>query len=768
MAYYPTTKLYIDNDGDLIAETDISNRVASVVEYDTGIKSFKDTERISPTGSLRFSLKNADGAYTDPLSLKGKYITFTVTYGGSEMPVWNGYIQSTKPDSGDWGQREVSVSASCWMSIANGTRVKDVPVSLDVTADEAIETLLDIVPTAPHNLDLDTGFETFPTSGDGAGKKTVVYSELNKIALSELGHLYLKHRGVNYGETLRFENYLRRSGAQPLSQFRTTPYEAAYTSTEGILWGTGSGSTGGKILIPAFAEATFDRTMVDSDWTTGENVVNEASVTISPRDEDASAIVLFTLDKPIFFGTNNKTLLTGGWADPDGGQTIAAFDVVTPVATTDYLAFANEDGTGSNHTASYVIKAFTYGANGWRLFIQNNGQTSWLTKLEIRGKGIYKRNPIEFESENTESKEEIVRNVFSQSITREYSNSKDTSKTWADGEIALNRAPVKVMKSATFCANTSEKLMYAFMYLEQGDKVRITESNPSHTGDYWIQGIKATISQGGVIFYTWYLKEAVETVCQPIALKAPDDPGTRVAVNFGILPYLANMTGFTYSAWVKRLDATSFGVILARTTDNGTGRRGNWLHVNTDGTLYFISYKTPDDGEWEAEFALPSEDVWYHVALTYDNSTDTADPKIYVNGSLVTTVEIEIPSGTSDDDADCPVMLFNIAPDPATLDEYFYDSVNDVVLKDIRIYNYILSPTEVSNLYTLSEDDHDYAQDGLMFAAPFAPSDNIDDYINDQILEQDWILDGIYRAAGIPYNETTTSSATTLYGLALT
>jgi hypothetical protein len=228
---------------------------------------------------------------------------------------------------------------------------------------------------------------------------------------------------------------------------------------------------------------------------------------------------------------------------------------------------------------------------------------------------------------------------------------------------------------------------------------------------------------------------------------------SRYAIDFGILPYLTNLPQFTYSLWVRRDASTTFAVLISHCVDEGTGRRGNFLLLNTNGDLQFDSYKTPNDGHWKADLALwPTYLVWQHVCLTYDNTTSAADPLLYVDGVPVAMTETGTPSGTTDDDGDCPLVLFNIPPNPATSDRYYYDTIHDVSIKDVRIYNRILNSDEIAEL-AAGENDWNTVQDGLKFCGPVAPIDNTADYIGDTIENDDWMLDIVHQAAGIPYNE---------------
>jgi hypothetical protein len=344
--------------------------------------------------------------------------------------------------------------------------------------------------------------------------------------------------------------------------------------------------------------------------------------------------------------------------------------------------------------------------------------------------------------------------------------------------IAVNRHPNKTMKSVTFLANTSEDLMHAFMYLEQGDKVRITETQPAHTGNYYIQGIKSTIYPGsGVVYFTWYLKESIETICEPIGVwgavqsvgswtGSPARPTKHNALDFGILPYLSNPASLTYSTWIKRTSSSTFAILISRSAFTDASRKGSVFAVDTNGELYFKSHKTPTDGEWETTNGVVGQDVWTHVLVTYDNTTSSAVPKFYVDGSLVSPLTtLGTPNGTTDDDSDCPVILLAAGRDPALSEEYHSTNAN-IQMKDARIYNRTLTQAEISELAN-GEDDYTTVQTGLMFNGIYAPSENIGDYMDAAIYAEDLVLESVHGAAGIPYNEDISDLNFVLSGVAL-
>lgn len=771
---YPEIKYYLSS-------VDISQYVVSTLgsEGSSGIFSYKDVDRTATSGNLSFDLNNDSGTFSDVSSLRDKTIRATISLGVYEKQIWFGYIEKADFDSGDFGTRRIHISASDWIKSANELKVKNLPLTLNVTADTAITTLVGTMPVQPAYVNFDVGTEVFPGVYDSVKENTVVLSEADRIVKSELGYLYQRYRDKSEGETLRFENNAARSSTKPITEIPekvTTRFHIKYsTPSGGGLIKYNNGTDSGNIAFPTFQQLIFDRTMVDSHWSSGENLITEFTTTIVPRRLETAYGDVFVLDAPLLLSPAERVTneIQGSFSSQlaSSASVTSVYDVLTPVqgvdtfTPNDYLCSENNDGTGTNYTANVTIKSFEYGTNNFTIRFRNEGPPCFLWYFRIQGKAIYKFNSVDLTSTDTEetSGAKIIKTG---SINREYSNQRDTSKAFSDNVIAINRKKRKIMESVSFVANADESLMIAFMYLDIGDKVKIIDNQPDHTGLYYIQGIRFRI-EGRIVYFTWYLKEAIETVCQPIAVRCGTNiAGNESALDFGVMPHLANMSQFSYSLWVKRLAATTFAVLISKTIDTGSGRRGNFLLLNTNGDLQFISYKTPTDGDWSKNLALyPSYLDWRHVALTYDNTTDTADPLLYIDGVLTAMTETGTPTGTSDDDRDAPLILFNMTPDPLNPAEtYSYNTLHDVLMKNVRIYNRILSQTEITAL-AASADDYLIIQEGLVFQGIYAPQDNIDDYINDMILADDLVLETVRGYAGRPYNTDTSSSTETLYGL---
>lgn len=781
-AVYPTIKVYFDTNNDGLATGDQTAAVVSSIELRHGIFDYSEVNRLASIGTLRFDLTNDDGFYTGQIQdYIGHAVRITVALGRFEKQVWFGRITDITVDPADWGPRRLHVTATDWMNNAQNTRVPQIDALTNAQLNEAMAEISSVAPVPPAYSKYDEGFEEFVVVFDTSQPKTVVYSEIDKVVKSELGYAYLRFRDRSNGETLIAENYIHRGSTVPL-----TTYPHAVTTAYHIKWSNATASglvkyanatySGNLFLSPELSAAEFDRTMIDSEWETGRYVVNQASVSHIPRTYDTSNAVLYSLGSPLVLGAGYTITIKGGYSNPNGGAKINAASTVTPVATTDYLANSEKDGSGSNLTANLAI-TYTSGASGFTATIKNNGPYAYLTFFRVRGIGIYRDNPFEIFKEDDESQTEFVGVELQESIVREYSEELNVSSSFAEHMLAVNRYPRNVMKSVTFLANYSEDLMLAFMYLEQGDKVKIIESQPSHTGYYYIQGVHATIQpSSGLIYFTWYLKEADETICQPIAIDGnletftpPALPTRHNAIDFGILPQFSNMPAFSFSVWLKRLSSATFGILIGRSAYSGSSFQGAVFAVDTGGELYFKSNKVTTDGEWETTSSVVGQNAWTHCVVTYDNVTTGAVPKFYVDGTEITSITtIQSPVGASADDSDCPVIVFAQGRNPTTPGEVYHSTNANIRLKDVRIYDRILTQADITIL-AAGEDDYTTVTSGLKFQGFWVPVDNITDYINAVIVTgEDRVIDVVNAAGGVPWNENETNNNYMMYGYDIT
>lgn len=114
-----------------------------------------------------------------------------------------------------------------------------------------------------------------------------------------------------------------------------------------------------------------------------EVVRNIIKVYAYPRSR-ASNKVLWELSTPLYLNpSGGQYTLFANYNY--GGADCPATAVVSPVATTDYLANSNSDGSGTNLTADLVVSSTIYGTK-IKLIVTNSGSVpAWVTFLQVRG-----------------------------------------------------------------------------------------------------------------------------------------------------------------------------------------------------------------------------------------------------------------------------------------------------------------------------------------------------------------------------------------------
>ena len=234
---------------------------------------------------------------------------------------------------------------------------------------------------------------------------------------------------------------------------------------------------------------------------------NRIRVRSYPRDIDAAATtVLFNLDRPIYVGTGKTVTLTGRFRDPDNETAnVAGMDMVTPVATTDYLFNSAEDGSGSNLTGDLTVTA-TYGANGVDYSIVNGGVSNgYVTFLQARGKGIYTYNPVDKDFDYTDGIAIDGTKVLN--LDMPYLDNPLVADDF--GNILLDQYSQKrtLVETVTFTANRSQFLKSAFIYKGIGDKVWLVDSYAGVDMSFFIHEVNFSINEQ-VVEYTWLLKPA--------------------------------------------------------------------------------------------------------------------------------------------------------------------------------------------------------------------------------------------------------------------
>lgn len=474
--------------------TDItSDYIAGSLSGTMGIHGWNPEDRVADIGKINFSLNNFNNKYTPGhlsctsgfavgvhVRLKFTYQTTKVRYRFYGTVLDNGITIDS-----DGRYTKTNVTASDYMALLASHELYLPTFAEDKSMDEIVPLIVANMAIAPLSTSYGSGADTFETVFDTTRKSTFAMSEIAKVALSELGFVYIAQNEDTSAEVLVTEGRYSRNGA---------------TIAQPTLWDGDSFEA---------ADAHFDNNMIGMSITHGNNYFNQVMTRVYPRDVDAAATtVLFTLNRYIAITAGATVYITGRFIDPEEqAQSVCGIEMVDPVATTDYLFNAASDGSGADITADLTVNA-TYGANGVEYeLINGNAGTGYVTFLQARGKGVYIYRPVEFYKEDStlidaDGKHSII-------FDMKYQSNPLIGEDFAPVLLDLYKTKRTTVESVTFCANESELLLNSFIDLNIGDKISLSvDSIGMVEKEYFIQGINFNVQQGEVVFYSYDIIEA--------------------------------------------------------------------------------------------------------------------------------------------------------------------------------------------------------------------------------------------------------------------
>lgn len=156
--------------------------------------------------------------------------------------------------------------------------------------------------------------------------------------------------------------------------------------------------------------------------------------------------------------------------------------------------------------------------------------------------------------------------------------------------------------------------------------------------------------------------------------------------------------GATAMAWIfpHSFGGGDFARILDKEDASSTG----WLFFIDDNTgagdaVRFLRHWTSTAGDWMVTGVI-SAFTWVHLAVTYDDDSDSNVPTIYVNGVAQSLTTNSSPSGTRTSDASTRLMMGNRVSSGRVMDGR---------IADARLYNRELSADEILSIYTMRGRD---------------------------------------------------------------
>lgn len=513
-----------------------------------GFSSHNFDDVVGDAGTFTFSLDNSAACsggvlgYYTPQGINRRTgwgvavpVRLYFEYDGYRVYKFYGYIDNDgiNVDTGRYRSRKVHVRASNWLKWAAEQNLALMTYKTNMRIDQGVYEVLNKCSRQPLTVKYSQGNLTFPTLFDGMRPDTKAISELQKLAMSELGRIYISG-GEESGEILHIKNKDWIADVVDAGEFSYLNFVPKTTSqsTSKLLLETGDGlleEGGGFIYLDSGQQMFFyesdggtsyneiDLSDVQVSW--GKYMFNRARLTTYPRTVDATTQVLWSSGEYITLEAGETLSIRAPYRNNTNPIIKAnGIEMVTPVVTTDYLMYANSDGTGTNRSADLVVTAEFGTAEAELTLTNNNAATSYVTFLQVRGKGVYLNDPTEKVYNSTNINAQPVYGIIPKDFDFPYvSNMQDlfsfadkSNGTMFSGGIFTNYdIAYGQADSATFFVNRSQLAMMSFLFGEPGKTIyiyeKVTDSGFGSTiiwGMQYIRGYGFEIINGKTV--KWY------------------------------------------------------------------------------------------------------------------------------------------------------------------------------------------------------------------------------------------------------------------------
>jgi hypothetical protein len=430
--------------------TDVSAHVVTPLDVDYGINGTGPNDRVASTGYFNFGLRNPDvvGYYAPNHSNKrsgfalGIRTRLSFVVGGlTTIRKFVGKITNVSPVTGTEGAGLVRVTAVDWMDDAASQTVSDLALLESVRGDEVFDALLGAVSEQPNAVEIiEEGQDTYLYAFDNSDQRSItVMSELQRLANSEAGYIYLKG-DPSVGGVLTYESRTVRG--------RTTSNIVTFYDT-------------------------LELTQLDTEQTR-DMVRNVMRLVIHPREVDAAATsTLYQLRNEIKIEPLTAFRLIGSYYDPlQKAQKVGGKDV----SVSSWLVNANPDGSGADITASFSL-SISYGPNGFNAVITNNGtQTGYLTTFILQGRGIYDYANVTVEESDAASIANLGARVAT--IDQPYQHDPAVAAELSAYLLNLWKNPgTQVQRAVVTCGTDDDATLLKVLQREPSHRIGIVESS---------------------------------------------------------------------------------------------------------------------------------------------------------------------------------------------------------------------------------------------------------------------------------------------------
>jgi len=424
-----------------------------------GMSSNRPLDRLATPGEMSFDADNSGGLF-DPdnasvltgWALNTK-VKMTVTYSGYSKIAFYGHVTDIQITDNSTTYSVASIAVLDWLDYAYRYTITQQSIETYKRGDQVVDTIVDAVGHTPQATEYATGDYEFEAAFDSMTVKTKAATELNKIVLSEGGYFYNRHDRTT-GEKLVFENATYRNGLRTLSklpELSTSYLLKAGSATDKVLL---AGTTD-KVLLNTVTDAHMNGIGERYERSHGENILNKVKVTAYPKRTDTTEQTLYALGDVLKISSGETKTINVRYQNADTKESCNAITslMVQPVATTDYLMNTKKDGTGTNITTDLTVSVVFRTAEAEITLTNASAYTGKVTKLKLRGYGVYQDSSIEITVDDAASQTAYSESELN--IEQQYQRDTTAGQLWAGRIVAREAEPRTVLNKVTFSANKS-------------------------------------------------------------------------------------------------------------------------------------------------------------------------------------------------------------------------------------------------------------------------------------------------------------------------
>ena len=495
-------------------------------------------------------------------------------------------------------------------------------------------------------------------------------------------------------------------------------------------------------LIPDLVDlASFTDNALSIESNYGENITNRFVINTYPKTIDTGAVILYNLGKAIKIASGATKTVTGKYRNPIGGKEISGINMIAPVATTDYLMNTKADGSGTDTTADLVVVCTYDSSKPTYALTNNNAAVGWVTYLKARGYGIYQDDTLTVTLENATSQTAYGVN----DLTLEQTYQQDTDLgTLIGGEVLeYNKTPHTKINSITFNANLSMFTMQAFLNIDVGSLVQIIDTPYAISDWFYVHGVSFSLEIGGQLNATWIVKKAASIASGGLTpIGVTFNHANSDALDYGSLTAVTLLKKISISVWMNATGAEPSTYIFSSYDANSGfyvvySRFGG---AHNDVLIYSNCFSSPS--QYNTHNVVPDATL-FHCIITYDLSA-LSPAIIYIDGASVAVDTISTPSGNF-----TPPAVSNFVIGSNFSPAGIYPGTFNGLIKDMRIYNRILTATEVTAIYNGGTPSATAGTtQGMIFQGPCVRTGELTRYVGATLTADLPVLDNVNGYVG--------------------